>query len=152
MSYWVSYQHGREWELTQLIWQALVMLLTSPPPPPPQPLISSPHGEWAHSVQLVRQSHPFLLHAFHFLSVFSPSALSVWLFVSLSLFLSVSLFKALLYSFHSLSIALEANSQSQWAWVTRDKYNIAYNACKLHTHRCMFTMHVCWSKHTFKHL
>lgn len=67
---------------------------------------------------------------------------SVCLTVRLSPSLSVSLFKALLYSFHSLSIALEANSQSQWAWVTRDKYNIAYNACKLHTYGCMFTMHV----------
>lgn len=65
--------------------------------------------------------------------------------------LSFCLFTALLYSFRSLSIALEANSQSQWAWVTRDKRNIAHNARKLHTYRCIYAMHVRRRKHTLKH-
>lgn len=82
-------------------------------------------------------THPFLLPFISCLSSPPPLCLSD----SSSLFLFLSLFKDLLYSFHSLSIALEANSQSQWVWVTRDKYNISDNACKLHTYGCMFTMH-----------
>lgn len=107
----------------------------------------SSHGDWARSVQLVRRSRPFLLLPF----ISCLSSLSLCLTVSLSLSLSVSLlFKALLYSFHSLSIALQANSQSQWAWITQDKYNITQ--CTQTSHIQMHVwMHAWWVKHIFIH-
>lgn len=73
-----------------------------------------------------------------------PFCLSDW---SSLFFHPFCLFRALLYSFHSLCVALKANSQSQWAWVTRDKYNGTYNACKLHACRCVNIRHVLEQTH-----
>lgn len=132
MSYYVSCQRGGEWALTQLIWQASVMLLTSPPPIPfrfsTAAHMVNKHAQYSWSDSLIHSSY-------------CPSfPVYLLLLRSVCLSLSASLFKALLYSFHSLSITLEANSLSQWAWVNQDKYDIIYNACKLHTYRC--TRHV----------
>lgn len=66
----------------------------------------------------------------------SPPALPVWLVVSL--FFTLSAYSELSCTLSILSASpSRQNSQSQWAWVTRDKYNGTYNACKLHACRCV---------------
>lgn len=88
------------------------------------------------------------LAAFHFLSVSTPPPLPplcVWLLDSLFLSCYSKLSCTLSILFPSAS---GQTAQSQWAWVTQDKY-IAYNARKLHTSSCMFILLVWWAKHTF---
>lgn len=63
------------------------------------------------SAAIRTQSHPFFRTDSYFLSVFLPLCSAC---ACLTGCLSFCLFKAPLYPFYSLSVALKANSQSQW--------------------------------------
>lgn len=133
---WVA----REME-SKMIWLVCVMLITSCPSCFSSAAhMANEHAQYSYSDSLIQS----------FLQTLVPVYL-LPLCPAVCLSFSLCLFKAPLYSFHFFSITLKANSQSQWAWVTRDKSNIAYNACKLHTYRCLHLTHVCWRKHIFKY-